>query len=159
MINAHQLIKEYCYNNKLASPNVSGDNLYTSGDVLLYLLDDNAKIKMYYKMANVETKYSSKILRVSIIRLKVDVSMGQKLLTEGHELAIVHFEKTLKLNEYRLKDLLEYLNAVKNIFKEQLSSELLEKIPASRIVNKMKKDIVKKPIYWKELTYKLVYLF
>ncbi len=158
MINAHQLVKEYCYNNNLPTPSVTGDNLYATGDLLLYLLDDSAKIKMYYKMANIQTKYASKILRVSIIKLNVDVSLGAKLLTVGHELAIVHFEKTVKLNEYRFKDLSEYLAIVKTLFNKQLSTALLEEIPATRIVNKMKKNVVKKPIYWKEVTYKLIAL-
>lgn len=146
------------------SPSISGDNLYASGDVLLYLVDDPSKIKMYYRMANIETKYALKILRVSVIKLNVDVSLGDKLLSKEHELAIVHFPKVEKLNKYRTADVLEFLNFVKSVFNSPLSSKLLEEIPATRIINKLKKSIApkqlipNKPIYWKELTYKFVYM-
>jgi hypothetical protein len=158
MINSQQLIKEYCYNNNLAQPSVSGDNQYISGDTILYLTDDADKIKMYYRMANIKLKYAQEILRVSIIKLNVDVSLEDVLLPQNHQFAIVHLKKCEKLNTYRNADLIEYLDIVRVLFKKKLSTELLEEIPASRIVNKMKKGIVKKPIYWKEISYKLIAL-
>jgi hypothetical protein len=91
MVTAEYLIKEYCKRQHLPLLKSSGCDQFIAGDEILYLTDVYNPV--YKKMAKMDLSYSTKIKRVVVIRLKVDVSCDERLIPAGSEMTIVHFEE------------------------------------------------------------------
>lgn len=149
MITSIDLIKQYCALQGLTLLK-SFDDVFETSDQILHLTDNGD----YVKMANLDLKYSTKVLRVVKIKLNVDVGLDSMLLPANELAYVVHFEKNEPLTNIKRKYVFEYLNFVDEAFFEKLSTDLISKVKMPQLLGKIKQTNNK--IFWQELTSQIV---
>jgi hypothetical protein len=152
MVTAEQLIREYCNRQHIQLLKVSGCDQFITANEILYLTDVYNPV--YRKMAKMDLRYCTKVNRVVVIRLNVDVSCDERLMQAGKELTIVHFEKNNPLTDLKKKYLREYFDFMEETFHRKPSSEFVKRNPMPRIIGKVKQS--KNKIFFSELTTQLI---